>query len=107
MERAPGHPLLQACEDGLAEDLTAAGIPHVMEHGQAVPTITPSPPRLAQEAEVFRHRSEDEGLAVDVPSRPEVGLGRAIPFHRFRQLAAYHVNEPLHPSNAAQDVNIS
>src|SRR6266496_6865940 len=107
MKRAPGHLLVQAGESGLAEHrVAAAGIRHAAEQREALLPMPPGSPALAQEAEVLREQSEDHSLTVGVPARMEVGTRKAVPLEGVRQLALNRVNQPLHPANAAEELNV-
>src|SRR6266568_1172729 len=108
MKRAPGHALVQACEGGLAEHhLAASGIPQLAEHGKALVALAPSRSAVTQKLEVLREQRKDHGLTFRIVSLPEAGTGRAISFQRFRQLALNRVHEPLHPANAAEELNVT
>ncbi len=80
VQRAPGHLLVQAGEDGLTEHrIPEAKIPNSIEKRKASLTIAPRAPALAQEVKVLSEQSVDHGFIPDRPARLEIGLGGAIP----------------------------
>jgi len=108
VERAPGHSLVQAGEDGLAQHRMAeAGIPYFVEEREASLTIAPSAPALPQEVEVLCEQSVNHGFTSDRPARLEIGLRGAIALQRFGQFAAPQVNETLKPADAAEKMNVA